>query len=248
MVKCELTDNKLILSPASSDNNVVLLTHPSFCPILQLSSDDQLNLPPDIQTRGINVGVVNILETRDQHLLFTRRAKHMRTFPGVWVPPGGHIDWGEGLLEAAVRELQEETGLVVQPDNWYVLCLWESVFPPMLGRGQPKRHHIVVYLHLRVKQDHEELDRMMRLDTSEVDAAMWLSREQVATMVEGEGGGAGGNVRMSVVGSEGVRKSEELPVSVLSAGAPLEGCDVERVSTGTRYACQQWLKKCSQKH
>ena len=138
MVKCELTDNKLILSPASSDNNVVLLTHPSFCPILQLSSDDQLNLPPDIQTRGINVGVVNILETRDQHLLFTRRAKHMRTFPGVWVPPGGHIDWGEGLLEAAVRELQEETGLVVQPDNWYVLCLWESVFPPMLGLGQPK--------------------------------------------------------------------------------------------------------------
>ena len=42
--------------------------------------------PPII---GVGVGV--IVESQDGRVLITRRAKHMRTFPGVWVPPGGHV-------------------------------------------------------------------------------------------------------------------------------------------------------------
>lgn len=44
------------------------------------------------------------------------------TDPGIpgsrwWVTPGGGVDPGESPLEAAVRELAEETGLVVDPDE-----------------------------------------------------------------------------------------------------------------------------------
>ena len=46
-------------------------------------------LPNEFQTTelesclGVDVGVVTILETSDTHVLLTRRAKHMRTFPGL---------------------------------------------------------------------------------------------------------------------------------------------------------------------
>jgi len=33
---------------------------------------------------------------------------------GKWVPPGGHIEPGESFAEAAVREVKEETGLLVE--------------------------------------------------------------------------------------------------------------------------------------
>jgi len=36
--------------------------------------------------------------------------------PPRWLTPGGGIDPGESILAAAVRELHEETGLVVEPE------------------------------------------------------------------------------------------------------------------------------------
>jgi len=42
------------------------------------------------------------------------RAKHKKIMPDVWMAPGGHLEFNEGLYEAARREIDEETGLKIK--------------------------------------------------------------------------------------------------------------------------------------
>jgi mutator protein MutT len=48
-------------------------------------------------------------------LLLTRRSASLRDHAGQWALPGGRIDAGETPESAALRELAEEVGLVVDP-------------------------------------------------------------------------------------------------------------------------------------
>ncbi|KAM7536697.1 hypothetical protein Aperf_G00000085782 [Anoplocephala perfoliata] len=44
-------------------------------------------------------------------ILYTRRSLYVRNFPGEVSFPGGKIDEGESIVEAALRELNEEVGI-----------------------------------------------------------------------------------------------------------------------------------------
>lgn len=44
-------------------------------------------------------------------LLLTRRSQKLRNHPGQWAFPGGRLDAGETLEEAALREMSEEVGV-----------------------------------------------------------------------------------------------------------------------------------------
>jgi 8-oxo-dGTP diphosphatase len=58
----------------------------------------------------VGVGAVLIHEGR---VLLIRRGKE--PLRGRWVVPGGTVELGETLEQALVREVQEETGLLVKP-------------------------------------------------------------------------------------------------------------------------------------
>jgi 8-oxo-dGTP pyrophosphatase MutT (NUDIX family) len=49
-------------------------------------------------------------------LLITRRARDLRSHAGQWALPGGRREPGESVEDAALRELDEETGLRLQSD------------------------------------------------------------------------------------------------------------------------------------
>ena len=72
--------------------------------------------PPERPLRTRRTVRILVIDDRDRVLLF-RDSDPGR--PGVhwWMTPGGGIDPGETELEAAVRELEEETGLAITSDE-----------------------------------------------------------------------------------------------------------------------------------
>ncbi|MCJ8728692.1 hypothetical protein PDJAM_G00007390 [Pangasius djambal] len=251
-VNCSLDNNRFILCEGSHERGVPLKRAP-FCPIKLLSPAEAASLPADTLRRGVDVGVAILLQSANQRLLLTRRAHALRIFPNVWVPPGGHVELDEKLLDAGLRELREETGLKLYPEDIsssQLLGLWESVYPHMLSRGLPQRHHIVTYMLLCSNRTHLQLQSCMRPEPAEVSACVWVDAGLVKAIVSSVDGEERSfhipadlpqSVSVTEVSPEGELRESTLPVSVFCNRAPAEGEDVERVSTGTKYALELWL-------
>lgn len=60
-----------------------------------------------------------------------------------WAMPGGGIDPGESALQAAIREVREETGWTDVPVDGTELCRWEHDFT---RSGVPVRQHERIFL------------------------------------------------------------------------------------------------------
>ena len=61
------------------------------------------------------VAVGTIISAGDGRLVLVRRA--IEPGYGLWVFPGGYVDRGEQIIDAAVREAREESGLDVRIDR-----------------------------------------------------------------------------------------------------------------------------------
>ncbi|XP_023721946.1 nucleoside diphosphate-linked moiety X motif 17 isoform X3 [Cryptotermes secundus] len=149
-INCKIQDDMLVLYSPHDGNKLgdkdeestgtvngtelesVTLYHSPECPLWKLQQCSTPVTPS--QNRGIYVGVAVLVESSDSHVLMTQRCDHLRTFPRAWVPPGGHLEVGESIMHGALRELEEEAGLVLDPrnTNTHLICLWESAFPPLI--------------------------------------------------------------------------------------------------------------------
>ncbi|XP_067425804.1 nucleoside diphosphate-linked moiety X motif 17 isoform X2 [Emydura macquarii macquarii] len=252
MVSCGLDRNQLVISDRQFSGSArLLLKRPSFCPIKHLEERQAAGLAEELRGRGVDVGVAVVLQSSDRRVLLTRRAKNLSNSPNIWVPPGGHIELGEQLLEAGLRELQEETGLRLEPGgvSWRTLGLWEAVFPPLLSRGQPRHHHVVTYLLLLSTESYQQLQKRMTADEHEVSAYAWLEPRVVEAVVAVEDGAESvrsvpSNLPKTIRAMELSRGSAQptaLSTATFLNPAPAAGNDVERVSTGTRFALRLWL-------
>ena len=57
---------------------------------------------------------------------------------GTWAPPGGHVDFGESVIDTAKREMKEEAGIDI--GNIEILGFTEDVFE------KEQKHYITIWM------------------------------------------------------------------------------------------------------
>jgi len=83
---------------------------------------------------------VGAIVVKDHKVLLVRRSQPPDK--GLWAIPGGRVELGETLQEAAEREIMEETGLIIRARNpVYVIDLINSD-----AEGNILYHYIIVDL------------------------------------------------------------------------------------------------------
>jgi ADP-ribose pyrophosphatase YjhB (NUDIX family) len=114
----------------------------------------------------VGVGAVVVCDSR---VLVVRRATE--PLKGEWSVPGGMLELGEKLKDGIVREVLEETGVVVEPTE--VLDVFDSIFADPDGRT--RYHYVLIDYLCRVVSG----DAIAATDVSEV---RWVSASELDSL------------------------------------------------------------------
>lgn len=95
------------------------------------------------------------------YILFQKRAQEITNGGYYDASAGGHIDKGEDPLTAARREMREEIGLEISPDDLKFVCTYAT-----------DKKYITVYISDRTGRNDE-----LVLNHSEVESVEWVSLE-----------------------------------------------------------------------
>jgi 8-oxo-dGTP diphosphatase len=110
------------------------------------------------------IGVGAIIVEDDRVVLVKRGHPPLA---GDWSIPGGVLEIGEMLREAAVREVREETGLLVEPGE--VLGIYDRV----IREGHRVRYHYVL-IDFACRRISGELQA-----GSDAEQARWFTRDEI---------------------------------------------------------------------
>jgi 8-oxo-dGTP diphosphatase len=98
-----------------------LVDNPGWWPAM---ADDPFR---DFRERFAFLGAFGYLETADGVLLVANRRRINGREQTVWDLPGGEVNTGETLTEALVREMREETGLLVDVGEMFFVAEGERI-------------------------------------------------------------------------------------------------------------------------
>ncbi len=126
---------------------------------------------------GVNVAIIH-----NDQILLTKRKDF-----GVWCLPGGHVDTGESVTQAAIRETIEETGLEVQLNRLVGIYsipkarAWVNLI--VLFVGEP------IGGALRAQED--EVLEMAYFNFDAIpDSLLWGHQQRILDALNGNGGGS----------------------------------------------------------
>jgi 8-oxo-dGTP diphosphatase len=118
------------------------------------------------------VGVGSIIIENDRVLLAKRAHPPIQ---GQWSIPGGVLEVGELIREAAIREAREETGLIVEPGELL------GVYDRILRNPEKRVHYHYVLIDFLCRRIGGELHAAS--DAAEV---RWFTREELSALTLAE--------------------------------------------------------------
>ncbi|XP_035968927.1 m7GpppN-mRNA hydrolase NUDT17 isoform X3 [Halichoerus grypus] len=220
---CGLKRGRLVLSdgPFPGASTRLPLQRPPFCPFVALDQQ-QLRAPgAELPTnRGVDLGVAVMLQSSDQTVLLTRRTRTLSVSPNLWVPPGGHVELDEELLDGGLRELWEESGLQLPQGqfSWVPLGLWEA-------RIQPNPSEVSAFMWLG-----PDVAAAVAATEDGTETPRHLPQELPPSVLTAE------------LEEDGGARPLAMPVSTLLRMTPTTDEGKERVSSGTKFALGLWLQ------
>ncbi len=127
---------------------------------------------------GCRLVVGALIADGDHRLFVHRRGPRRRLLPGTWDIVGGHVEPGEGLLEALAREVSEETGWCLRGEpRLFHIVDWT----PLGGEGEPWRREFDFLVEVA-----GDLDRP-RLECSQHIEFRWIGVGDLALLDENQG-------------------------------------------------------------
>lgn len=116
--------------------------------------------------RNIAVTLECFIKKGSKYLMLHRHPKK-KIMPDVWMAPGGHREFNEGLFEAARREVMEETGLNIK-----------NLKLKAVGNAYLKDLDQEFYFFM-VTADYSSGDLKQKIDDGEF---VWLTKNEVLTL------------------------------------------------------------------
>lgn len=113
-----------------------------------------------------------ILCDSENRVFLQLRSKSKDTNPGLWdTSAAGHVDAGEAYLACAVRELHEELGVTLEPQDL-----------TQVGQMSPSAQNGFEFVRIYLARS----DQAVTLEPGEIDDGKWLSEAQLAAWLTEE--------------------------------------------------------------
>ncbi|MCC8461694.1 MAG: NUDIX hydrolase [Rickettsia endosymbiont of Ecitomorpha arachnoides] len=111
----------------------------------------------------IGIGIL-IFNNRNEILLGKRISSHGES---SYAPAGGHLEFGETFEECAIREVLEETNLIIE--NPQFIAVTNDVFE------KEQKHYVSIFLKAHCLNEHE----LQNLEPHKVERWQWFALDNL---------------------------------------------------------------------